>query len=442
MSPGVKETEEAMGSDRGKAVRSNFRKMSLCFAVNHGCSTAPLIFASSLLDPNIAYDGNGVLYLVSVLSTILLAVVAIDMVGLKGGLLLGTLLYAIYVACFTGALIFVEMQAYLFIGGSVCCGLAAGILWTAEGGYMAVSADELAASDSIAREAATSELAAEFAFWYLLTEVAGKLLFSFLQVRKIMEVGQIGMLFTVMSVVSMCCLLCIDDLKREPKADAREAAGKKGAFDKLFAAVRLWTDPRIWLLSPTNITFGFSAAYLNGYFNARFEVPELGVEWLGTLCAVTGLCCAVLSKVYGILGSKFGKGVPIAIGACSFGGIPLLVLSLGCCKGWGWNMIIFYVLQGSGRAVYESTNKAVFSDYFPGDKSEGAFANCAMQSSVASAALFFASGRIDGQHLATMVMISAVITPFVYLLAAKMNAEAPASPDQSQLNLEENEGME
>ena len=30
------------------------------------------------------------------------------------------------------------------------------------------------------------------------------------------------------------------------------------------------------------------------------------------------------------------------------------------------------VLMGIGRAVYESTNKAIFADFFPGEKSAGA----------------------------------------------------------------------
>ena len=28
---------------------------------------------------------------------------------------------------------------------------------------------------------------------------------------------------------------------------------------------------------------------------------------------------------------------------------------------------VFYVFMGIGRAVYESTNKAIFADFFPGE---------------------------------------------------------------------------
>ena len=38
----------------------------------------------------------------------------------------------------------------------------------------------------------------------------------------------------------------------------------------------------------------------------------------------------------------------------------------------GSNLSKFKVLMGIGRAVYESTNKAIFADFFPGEKSAGA----------------------------------------------------------------------
>merc|ERR1712203_1022924 len=43
-----------------------------------------------------------------------------------------------------------------------------------------------------------------------------------------------------------------------------------------------------------------------------------------------------------------------------------------------------YVLQGLGRGVYESTNKGVFGDTFPGAQGVGAFANCMVQNTFSS----------------------------------------------------------
>merc|ERR1712224_1069917 len=97
-----------------------------------------------------------------------------------------------------------------------------------------------------------------------------------------------------------------------------------------------------------------------------------------------------------------GTKMPIVvIGSICFLGIELLsFVQLPCpdtgphageCLGpggWGWGIMIFYVLQGLGRGVYESTNKGIFADTFPGGKGIGAFANCMMQNTLSSTAGF------------------------------------------------------
>lgn len=419
-------------SEDGRAVRKNFRRMTLCFAVNHSCATAPLVFASSVLDEKVGLSGCGFLYTFSIISSLLLSVFTVEAIGLRGGLVLSTALYAVYVGSFTLAAMssqFLALQYPLFVVGSCLGGIGAGILWTAEGGYMARSASLLAECAGITRQDATSELAGDFAFFYLIFEVVGKLGFTCLQSAGL-QVWHIGVIYTSLAVISMCLLTRVDAIEKE--LDGLAALDgltvRKDPFTKLFAVVRLWRDPKIWLLSPTNITFGFSAAYLNGYFNATYEAPELGTQSLGLLTSVTVACAAVFSKFYGMLGQRFGKGVAITAGAASFAGIPILVLSTGCCDGFGWSMVIFYVLQGSGRAVYESTNKAVFSDFFVGDDTDGAFANCAMQMSVASAALFFGSAWFHGSMLSLWVLVSALLTPVAYATASMMKSYKAASP--------------
>merc|ERR1712050_283782 len=57
--------------------------------------------------------------------------------------------------------------------------------------------------------------------------------------------------------------------------------------------------------------------------------------------------------------------------------------------GWSWGILIFYVLQGLGRGVYESTNKGVFGDTFPGAQGMGAFSNCMVQNTFSSTVGFF-----------------------------------------------------
>eukprot|EP00811_Abedinium_folium_P011203 NODE_20366_length_801_cov_4.158754.p3 GENE.NODE_20366_length_801_cov_4.158754~~NODE_20366_length_801_cov_4.158754.p3 ORF type:complete len:130 (+),score=17.56 NODE_20366_length_801_cov_4.158754:270-659(+) len=44
---------------------------------------------------------------------------------------------------------------------------------------------------------------------------------------------------------------------------------------------------------------------------------------------------------------------------------------------WGWGVAAYYVLTGFARAVYESTNRTYYADWFP-DEGPGAFANFQM----------------------------------------------------------------
>merc|ERR1712232_1466486 len=54
----------------------------------------------------------------------------------------------------------------------------------------------------------------------------------------------------------------------------------------------------------------------------------------------------------------------------------------------GFLVLVFPCLMGFGRAVYESTNKGVFADFYPGEKSAGAFANVMMFGTLSSSITF------------------------------------------------------
>merc|ERR1712232_22618 len=73
----------------------NFWWMILWFSLNHGTVTTPLIVASSLLDEQVAYIGNGVLYLGTCISGLFLGAPVSSAFGPKVGLLAGMFLYCL-----------------------------------------------------------------------------------------------------------------------------------------------------------------------------------------------------------------------------------------------------------------------------------------------------------------------------------------------------------
>jgi len=190
---------------------------------------------------------------------------------------------------------------------------------------------------------------------------------------------------------------------------------------KVKAAVVTWKDPAIFLLSGTNVTFGFAAAFMNGYVNANYTSKQLGSFAVAMLAAFTALTAAVLSRLFGPLSVAIGKGPLVVLGAACFACIPLCTFVLGCCDGWGWWLIVLYVFQGTGRAVYESTNKGVFSDFFPQPAdSVGAFANVMLQTTMSFALCFFLSDNLSGRTPGYIVTALAVLTPLGYLAAVQL----------------------
>merc|ERR1719238_2659783 len=91
--------------------------------------------------------------------------------------------------------------------------------------------------------------------------------------------------------------------------DARpqNAAARGPICARAAAALKLWSDPKIWLLSGSNITFGFSAAYLGGYINANWQHEALkSDDFIGFLGAIICLIATISSKVYGVVAEKNG----------------------------------------------------------------------------------------------------------------------------------------
>jgi len=386
--------------------------------------------ASTLLGEDVGDIGNGVFYVVTLFSALLVSAPMVSVCGSKWAMIASMAVYCIYIACFALAVVFKHAAILLwtiFLFGSVCGGLAAGALWTAQGGYFTESSSLLAEANGAVPEETTSSLSGSFAAIFLIGEVGCKLIFSALQ-KLGLQPWVISLLFSALGVLATLGMTQTHDFKRD-----RNGETTVSSLHKVFAVVSLWRDPMIWLLSPTNLAFGFAAAFMNSYANSTFVVPELGVDLVSSMAAVTAFVAAVLSPVWGAISKSLGKGPTIIAGAICFFSISCCVLVLGCCSGWGWGLILLYILQGSGRAVYESTNRALFADFFPPPETEGAFANCMFQSSCSFALGFFLQTVSTGQSLAAIVMCMSVLMPVDYRLALALQQRRRRKREQALL---------
>eukprot|EP00747_Dinoflagellata_sp_TGD_P166856 gnl/TRDRNA2_/TRDRNA2_190316_c0_seq1.p1 gnl/TRDRNA2_/TRDRNA2_190316_c0~~gnl/TRDRNA2_/TRDRNA2_190316_c0_seq1.p1 ORF type:complete len:458 (+),score=67.69 gnl/TRDRNA2_/TRDRNA2_190316_c0_seq1:100-1473(+) len=418
--------------------RQNFFWMAIWFSISHGTVTTPLIYATSVFNNDVGYTGNALLYVVTVLFALLVSVPAVHYCGVRISLLLAMTLYSMYVALFTLAvaagssgikdskdLTVDAMQWLCYMTGCAFGGVAAGLVWTAQGSFFSRSAKLVAEEEGRPREQMNTELAGQFAFWYLLCEVLAKLISSVLLKILEIQVWIVGIIYTVISIVAVGAMFRLKDVAPEEGTGAKNP--KLTTLERLSVVAVMWKDPKLWLLSFMNISFGFSAAYMNGYFNAHYAKPAIGDKALGFVGSITVASAVVFTQVlsrFRATHTPAGKRTAYTIGAISFFSIPAIVLtacqSENQCKSWHWYVVFFYALQGMGRSVYESTNRAVFADFYPGDQTESAFANSFVQMSVASAICFFMSADLRGNIIAWMVLVAAVLTPGAYVMAERM----------------------
>lgn len=390
---------------RAEAIRANFFRLTVLFSINHATCTMPLTLASSLLEENVAYIGNGVFFTSALLGAIFVAAPLIARFGSRDALVLGGMLNSIYMGGFAMALV---TDGYFWNLYSICGGLAAATLWTAQGGCFAEVATNLADALDQPRALVTAGVAGTFSFWYLLTEVLAKVSFTMLEELSLAPAAVAMMYFIVGALATV--------LLSTSTKDTKSASSSSKPVTSL-GVQSLWTDPRIWLLSPMNLAFGFCAAFMNGYVNAVFLKPELGQQAVAASSAITPLIAAVFAKLFGPVAGIVGKAPVITVGAMCFICIPLWLIAFGCCTGWGFWMLSLYALQGLGRAVYESTNRAAFADFFEGELAQLAFANCALQSNLGFALSFFLQASLSKTSLAAILTLLAALSPIGYITA-------------------------
>jgi len=446
----------------GVSARRAFMVMCICFGLNHAAVTIPVAYGSSVYGGTVGNASNACLYGVCMLSALFLGPLFTNSLGPKNALVLGMLFYCIYVFLFAIGLNFVDdfgedgcgaglsfgedgfgdkcPQALAWIcavGGGILGGLGAGSLWTAQGAFFGAICEEISDATGTTLGILTAQLSSTFAIIFLGQECLWKVLFTLLTKYAELEFLVAFLIYGALASLATVGMFFGKDARPKVSATAQPLCAKASA------ALNLWSDPKIWLVSGNNITFGFCAAYLNGYVNANYtsKNPTLGKDFLGFLGAIVALIATLSSKMYGILAEKMGTKVPIILtGSLCFLGIALLsLITAPSCDNvppqfdanlqpvllngpacWGWGLVVFYVLQGLGRGVYESTNKAIFADFFPGEKSVGGFANCILQNTGSSTIGFIMGTFHVGKWDIIPLIIGAVATVPMLALATQM----------------------
>lgn len=397
-------------------MRRNFTLFSLLFSIHHGLVTCPVVIATSALPQDVGYLGNMLLMIFTSISAFVMGSPICEILGLKGGIILGMLLYVAYLLLFVTAVMYrsdMMVQMICYCSGSISGGIASGVMWTGQGAYFARSVDLISAAGQHhmeSRPELTEKLASTFAVSFLLFESLSKLVWSFFEWTGIPAVWM-GYSYVALSSLATLMMTRVSNLQ--------SASPPVHWSTALSATARLWRDPNVFLVSGLNLTFGFSAAFLTGYINANYTSKILGqysVLICGTITVSSACVSAQLSEP---LQRKIGKRAVIALGATSFLAIPTSMIIWGSpTSSWQWWLAFLYIFQGLGRGVYESTNKAVFADFFTKPEEQvGAFGNCRLQNSIGFIVGYFLCIFVSESVLRTVAMGLAIFSPIGYAIA-------------------------
>lgn len=410
------------GTFTARRLRSNFGVMAVCFSLNHGCVTALIALASTELGHSLGNGSLGTLYFVYTLTAAFFSQAVTAKLGAKRTLMLGLWIYCAYVASY---LIAYEchshdLRMYAVYTGAVLGGVAAGILWPAQGKYYATVAEKYAEASGLSREAANSRLSSDFAAYYLSCEVAMKLLSSALpqQMDSAQRATQILFaLFTAIAVVSAAGVSAVDEVEQDCEREEVRLGTSAAAALKL-----LVSDPKCACMLPMNFAFGFGAAYLNGYFMSAVVAQGINTATtnnIGYVSSVVVGTAALCAKPLGWLGKKIGAQLPVVLaGAACFGAFALVNLNVPAESLQTWRVIVPLVaVFGVGRATWENNFKATFADYFPNDKT-AAFANVQLQSGIASTVGFFLNNaKVSATTIGHVALYSAGLALVFQVLA-------------------------
>ena len=271
-----------------------------------------------------------------------------------------------------------------------------------------------------AGEAANSRLSSDFAAYYLSCEVAMKLLSSALpqQMDSAQRATQILFaLFTAIAVVSAAGVSAVDEVEQDCEREEVRLGTSAAAALKL-----LVSDPKCACMLPMNFAFGFGAAYLNGYFMSAVVAQGINTATtnnIGYVSSVVVGTAALCAKPLGWLGKKIGAQLPVVLaGAACFGAFALVNLNVPAESLQTWRVIVPLVaVFGVGRATWENNFKATFADYFPNDKT-AAFANVQLQSGIASTVGFFLNNaKVSATTIGHVALYSAGLALVFQVLA-------------------------
>ena len=391
-SPGSEEQERSLSSQQ---VLTNFVVMSILFSANHGAMVSCLAFATLQLGSTGAWELS-LFHLIYAASALLGATYVVKQLGSRNSMLLGMGLYASYVSLFWLALKHGAYVNLIAVLGAFLGGIGGGFVWTAQGSYFSRAAEDYAlCCGNKPTHEVTSYLAGMFAFIYLAEEVACKMLSWLLLQKTSASWTTVIAVYSVIGILSTVLMGIVHDYP------ILHSEMESSMWYKATCAWQLLTrNPKMRYMVGLNAVFGFACPFVNAYVNGevihRVLSHDTHQQYVGLFSALSAAVAAICSLIFGRWAKQ--KGAVLIVGALSFILVVVPFIVQPDFTQWTWAMLTFvYCSQGVGRATFEGALRAIFADYFPGEK-EGSYANIILQNGAFTSLGFMLSFYVPCWH--------------------------------------------
>jgi MFS family permease len=214
---------------------------------------------------------------------------------------------------------------------------------------------------------------------------------------------------------SLCCGL----FKLKERLQWNEIFYQTSAVTRVLLMV-----PKLQLLIPYQVCFGFSAGLVETYVNGVIVNKLIGDGYIGLLSGTVSLTASLLAGPMAWVCNNVphGRVLVMILGIFCFAMGGLFLICLSDEEIASWSVILwYYVLHGAARGVWENTNKALIADFFPSsDMRDAAFASVYFSSGLAGAMGFIFFQFMSRYSIAVANLVTSLIALICYLFAQRL----------------------
>jgi hypothetical protein len=454
----------------------NYVAFCVLYALLHGTVDAVLAFAAAELGPTVGSLGGFILYFSYTMSALVIAQPILDSLDSKPSVLTGMALMLLYIDGFLLAVLSPANSGAYFAVGSLLGGVGAGIMWSGQGSYYTRNARLYAESLVMHEDEVLNTFAGIFAGFLLIVEFVVKTIGSavyFVNKNKSgdgWKQASFGAYscFALVAVVLFWVLLLplaepgflpnpsvipqsqhgltkADNTPRDEEADVAasspeseprhdpcspavvETTNTELPGSRWTAVLRImYTSRTLQLLLPFQFCFGFSSGLVNTYVLGVIVREYLYDGYVGILSGLMALTAAVVAWPFSAVSNRYrhGRAGVMVLGALcfAFGAGAVLCFSDAQLAQPAF-MVIYFVVRGVARGVWEGVNKANIALCFRDstEDRQAAFAAIYFASGLAGALGFLSAGVLSRNAVAGINFVLSVGALVCYLLSSRGN---------------------